>query len=70
MEEFIILVGSAISGFSVGDMIIQLIFLVFLIAIVVGTILFIVKFNKRNSRLNEIEEKLDGLLSDKENKDL
>ncbi len=56
----------SVGGFNYGDMIIQLVFFIILIALVVGIILLVVKFSKRNNQLNRIEEKIDKLLSDKE----
>lgn len=47
----------SVGGFNYGDMIIQLVFFIILIALVVGIILLVVKFSKRNNQLNRIEEK-------------
>ncbi|WP_218775591.1 hypothetical protein [Oceanobacillus senegalensis] len=67
MEEYIIFLLAAIGGLNVGDMIFQLIFFIVFIAIVVMIIALPFQFNKKNKRLKNIEEKLDKLLSEKEN---
>ncbi|MCA1057658.1 hypothetical protein LCL96_01845 [Rossellomorea aquimaris] len=53
--------------FNTGDIIFQLLSLLFLLTIPVGIIIFIVVLRRRNSRLKRVEEKLDKLISDKEN---
>lgn len=52
--------------FNTIDLLIQLFFLVIPVGILVGIIALIVMFIKRNKRLNRMEEKLDKLISDKE----
>lgn len=52
---------TAMGGVMLGDIIVQLIFFAVLIAIVVGVIFLFVMFNKKNKRLNEVEQKIDKL---------
>ncbi|MBA2174871.1 DUF4083 domain-containing protein [Halobacillus locisalis] len=48
-------------GLYVGDVIVQLFFLLILVAVIVGVITFVVKARKRNKQLSRIEEKIDKL---------
>jgi preprotein translocase subunit YajC len=57
---------AAISEFRVGDMIFQLIFFILLIALIVALVRFLIG-NRRRKQLDRIEEKLDKLLTEKEN---
>ncbi|MCM3742451.1 hypothetical protein M3210_19870 [Oceanobacillus luteolus] len=56
---------TTVGGVLVGDIIVQLFFLLILIALVAVVITLIVKSKDRNKKLNRIEEKIDKLLSDK-----
>jgi len=61
-----LLLLAAISEFRVGDMIFQLIFFILLIALIVALVRFLIG-NRRRKQLDRIEEKLDKLLTEKEN---
>ncbi|MBM7587491.1 heme/copper-type cytochrome/quinol oxidase subunit 2 [Bacillus pakistanensis] len=63
------ILASTIGGFNIGDLIFQLTMLLIVIGIPVVLILTLFVFSRRNKRLNRIEEKVDKLLSDNENKD-
>lgn len=56
------------AGINVGDIIFQLVAFLFLLAIPLTFIIVFAKIKKRNSRLNRIEEKLDQLLAEKDQK--
>lgn len=64
-----LLLSVSVDGFKIGDMIFTLLFFLMLIGIVIAIIVLIVKYKKRGSRLQRVEEKLDVLLADKEKKD-
>ncbi|MBN8237211.1 hypothetical protein JF544_18355 [Halobacillus kuroshimensis] len=49
------------SGLIVGDVIVQLVFLLILVAVIVGLITLVLKARKRNEQLSRIEEKIDRL---------
>ncbi|ASK63891.1 hypothetical protein CFK37_17865 [Virgibacillus phasianinus] len=53
-------------GLLIGDIIFQVVLLLVVITIVVGVTLLFNTINKKNNRLNRLEEKVDKLLSDKE----
>lgn len=60
------LILSTVSDVRVGDLVIQLVFLLILMAVIVGVVSFMVKKKSSNKRLDRIEEKIDRLLSDKD----
>ena len=64
---FLFASAQSTTSVNTGDIIFQLVSLVFLLAIPVGIIIFVVILRRRNSRLKRVEEKLDKLISDKEN---
>ncbi|WP_239587716.1 hypothetical protein [Bacillus pakistanensis] len=68
-EMGMFILASTIGGFNIGDLIFQLTMLLIVIGIPVVLILTLFVFSRRNKRLNRIEEKVDKLLSDNENKD-
>ncbi|MFC4321284.1 hypothetical protein [Litchfieldia salsa] len=53
---------------NIGDIIFQLIAFVMVLAIPLGIIILVVTYRKGMSRLKRVEDKLDKLLSVKENK--
>jgi heme/copper-type cytochrome/quinol oxidase subunit 2 len=55
---------------NTGDIIFQLITFLIVLTIPVCVIIFVVVFRRRNSRLKRVEEKLDKLISDKDNEKL
>ncbi|KPL61008.1 hypothetical protein [Rossellomorea vietnamensis] len=64
---FLLASAQSTTSVNTGDIIFQLISLLFLLAIPVCIIIFVVVLRKRNNRLRRVEEKLDKLLSNKEN---
>ncbi|NMH67883.1 hypothetical protein HF072_03675 [Bacillus sp. RO3] len=52
---------------NTGDIIFQLMSFLFLLAIPVGIIIFVVVLRRRTSRLKRVEEKLDKIISEKDN---
>ncbi|MCP3027055.1 hypothetical protein [Halobacillus sp. A5] len=52
---------STIDGLNVGDVIVQLVFLLILVAVIVGVFTFVVKARKRNKQLSRMEKKIDKL---------
>lgn len=48
-------------GLNVGDVIVQLVFLLILAAVIVGVITLVVNVRKRNKQLSRMEEKIDKL---------
>jgi hypothetical protein len=64
---FLLASAQSIAGINTGDIIFQLISFLFLLTIPVGIIIFVVFLRRRNNRLKRVEEKLDKLISDKDN---
>lgn len=64
---FLLASAQATAGINTGDIIFQLIMFLFVLAIPLGIITVVIVFKKRNSRLKRVEEKLDILLSEKNN---
>ncbi|MCM3413653.1 hypothetical protein ACEWK1_08745 [Metabacillus sp. YM-086] len=55
-------------GLNIGDIIFQLLMLLCFIGIPIVIVILLLIMNKRNKRLKRIEEKLDKLIGEKENK--
>ncbi|WP_042143364.1 hypothetical protein [Paucisalibacillus sp. EB02] len=53
----------SISGFHVGDMLVQLFFFLFILLMVVLVISLILSSKKRKNKLDRLEEKIDSLHS-------
>jgi hypothetical protein len=64
---FLLASAQSTAGINTGDIIFQLISFLFLLTIPVGIIIFVVFLRRRNNRLKRVEEKLDKLISDKDN---
>lgn len=62
------LLASAQAGFNTGDIIFQFIMFLIVLAIPLAIIILALILRKRNSRLERVEEKLDKLILEKENK--
>ncbi|GEL77425.1 DUF4083 family protein [Tenuibacillus multivorans] len=58
----------ATASLNTGDMIAQLIMVCIILAIITGIILLIFVFRNRNNRLKRVEDKLDKILEENENK--
>ncbi|WP_053362380.1 hypothetical protein [Bacillus sp. FJAT-27251] len=59
--------GSSQGGLNGGDILFQFIMLILLLATAAVIISVFMTIRKRNDRLKRVEEKLDKLLTDKEN---
>lgn len=70
ISVFLLASAQSTAGINTGDIIFQLITFLIVLAIPVGIIVLVVVFRRRNSRLQRVEEKLDKLISDKENEKL
>lgn len=64
---FLNLLVAAAGRLNTGDIIFQLIAFIIVLTIPLGIIIVLFVFKKRNNRLKRVEEKLDKLLSEKEN---
>ncbi|WP_080874506.1 hypothetical protein [Oceanobacillus timonensis] len=57
--------SASVGGLNMGDVFIQLLFLLLVILLVIGLVSLIVMCIKRNKRISQLEEKIDTLLSEK-----
>ena len=64
---FLLASAQSTAAINTGDIIFQLFSFLFLLTIPVGIIVFLVVLRRRNSRLKRVEDKLDKLLTDKNN---
>lgn len=63
-----LVIAAAQSGLNTGDLIFQLMMFLILLSLPLAIIIFYFVFRKRTSRLKRVEEKVDKILSEKDNK--
>lgn len=63
-ENFVL--SASVGGLNMGDVIIQLLFLLLVILLVIGIVSLIVMCVKRNKKISQLEEKIDKLQSEKD----
>lgn len=63
------IISSVQAGINIGDIIFQLAAFIMLLSIPAALIILYRIFKRRNKRMDRIEEKLDQLLAEKEDRD-